>query len=128
METSPQEQVDTQYERTLAAIERVRDKRERCSACKAATTSKMLDVSEEVLGYVVTDLSAAGTTVKIRFKQETDGALVTYYETPEKTLGIKVTASAVEVGYFMPNGVSSEDKYRITAFSAVEHSTWLANK
>jgi hypothetical protein len=125
MSEDPVEVVAAQHKRTLKQLTALREKRETCQACKRATSAKMIDIAEETLSFVTDALMVKSITVKIKFSQEKDGSLVMYLETPERTLGLKVMTSAVEVGYFMPNGLSSEKKYRITTYEPTPHSKWL---
>src|SRR5690606_28311249 len=100
MNVDPKELTAAQHERVVGQILKIREKRNTCSACRNATSVRMLDLAEESLGFITAGLIEKSLAVKIRFSQEKDGTLVLYFETSDRTLGFKIMTGAVEVGYF----------------------------
>ena len=126
LSTDPSEIILEQRALMYKKLDALRAKRETCAACKRATSERMISVVEDVVGAVTDSLLVQSITVKIDFRQEKDGTLVTYFETPTKTLGLKVLSSVVETGYYLPSGLSNEKRCRITDFTLDKDADWLA--
>lgn len=121
----PKEVNAAQNERVSLQHLAILKKRDTCGACKQATSEHMLEISQGVLDTTCTTLSAVGVIVKVTFAQDKDGSLVSLFEVDKKTLGVKVTSNSVEVGYFVPNGINSEKKFRLDRFKIDDHLMWL---
>jgi len=121
----PKEVNEAQNKRVSLQHLAILKKRDTCSVCKRSTSEVMLEISQSVLDTICTTLSTAGVIVKVTFAQDKTGSLVSLFEANKKTLGIKVTSSAVEVGYFVPSGINSEKKFRLDRFKLDDHLTWL---
>lgn len=126
LSTTPSEVILEQRALLFKKLDALRAKRETCAACKRATSERMISVVEDAVSALADSLLVQSITVKIDFRQEKDGTLVTHFETPTKTLGLKVLSSVVETGYYLPSGLSNEKKCRITDYSPNKDADWLA--
>jgi hypothetical protein len=125
MSSDPVDVVTDQRKLVGRKLDELRAKRDTCGACRKATSEAMLDTMEDIL-FAATDwCMSQSITVKIDFRQEKDGSLLAYFETPQRTLGTRVRTSAVEIGYYLENGLSKEHKYRLEGFTPVKCVEWL---
>jgi len=126
---NPSDVVESQRSFALRKIQELRDKRRKCAACKEATTENMLDAADAVVNEVCDAYLRAGSYHHTKFSHERDGSILIYFDTrlgnTDKMLGIMIRSNAVEAGYYLENGLSSEKKFRLAGFDTQPHIEWL---